>query len=93
MEPMYPASELDFVVETYNEFKRKDLGCVSSCAPSPVRINTGHVHFSDSAIDGGLLAYLALLAQQGRMSRNEGSLPECRSKAWSGGDLRHSSSQ
>lgn len=67
-------------------------GCVSSCAPSPIRINKGHVHFSDSAIHGGLLPYLAWLAQQGRMSHNEGSLPERRSKAWSGGDLQHSSS-
>lgn len=46
MEPMCPASELDLALleaysKTPSEFKGKDLGCMSTCASSPIRINKG----------------------------------------------------
>lgn len=41
----------------------------------------------------GLLPYLALPAQRGKMSHNKESLLERQQKAWSGGDLQHMGSQ
>lgn len=51
-EPMCPARESDLSLleargKTPSEFKGKALGCTSTCALSPIRINERYARFSD----------------------------------------------